>query len=119
MNAHEYRTILLGGGMVAVNAANEFIEAGLKAGKLGIVSADDQQYPMRAHHFLALTLGHEAPHANRSLALVTNVKLNEGKTSATIAFTGSKNMSARVVMAGQSSRTMLKQRNFCLPLRIR
>lgn len=37
---HEYRTILLGGGMVAGYAAKEFVEAGLKSGELGIVSAD-------------------------------------------------------------------------------
>src|SRR6185437_9544154 len=36
----EYRTILLGGGMVAGYAAKEFVEAGLKSGELGIVSAD-------------------------------------------------------------------------------
>jgi len=36
----EYRTILLGGGMVAGYAAKEFVEAGLKGGQLGIVSAD-------------------------------------------------------------------------------
>ena len=36
----EYRTILLGGGMVAGYAAKEFVEAGLKPGELGIVSAD-------------------------------------------------------------------------------
>jgi NADPH-dependent 2,4-dienoyl-CoA reductase/sulfur reductase-like enzyme len=40
MNMREYRTILLGGGMVAGYAAKEFVEAGLKAGELGIVSAD-------------------------------------------------------------------------------
>jgi NAD(P)H-nitrite reductase large subunit len=40
-DVHEYRTILLGGGMVAGYAAKEFVEAGLKAGELGIVSADD------------------------------------------------------------------------------
>jgi 3-phenylpropionate/trans-cinnamate dioxygenase ferredoxin reductase subunit len=40
MNMHEYRTILLGGGMVAGYAAKEFVEGGLKAGELGIVSAD-------------------------------------------------------------------------------
>ena len=36
----EYRTILLGGGMVSGYAAKEFVEAGLKGGELGIVSAD-------------------------------------------------------------------------------
>ena len=41
MNVHEYRTILLGGGMVAGYAAKESVEAGLKAGELGIVSADN------------------------------------------------------------------------------
>jgi 3-phenylpropionate/trans-cinnamate dioxygenase ferredoxin reductase component len=40
MNMHEYRTILLGGGMVAGYATKEFVEGGLKAGELGIVSAD-------------------------------------------------------------------------------
>ncbi|MBV9269132.1 MAG: NAD(P)/FAD-dependent oxidoreductase [Acidobacteriaceae bacterium] len=38
---HEYRTILLGGGMVAGYSAKEFVEAGVKAGELGIVSADN------------------------------------------------------------------------------
>jgi NADPH-dependent 2,4-dienoyl-CoA reductase/sulfur reductase-like enzyme len=41
VNVHEYRTIVLGGGMVAGYAAKEFVEAGLKAGELGIVSADN------------------------------------------------------------------------------
>jgi 3-phenylpropionate/trans-cinnamate dioxygenase ferredoxin reductase subunit len=36
----EYRTVLLGGGMVAGYAAKEFVEAGVKAGEVGIVSAD-------------------------------------------------------------------------------
>jgi NADPH-dependent 2,4-dienoyl-CoA reductase/sulfur reductase-like enzyme len=36
----EYRTILMGGGMVAGYAAKEFVHAGLKGGELGIVSAD-------------------------------------------------------------------------------
>src|ERR1700751_835705 len=40
MDVHQYRTILLGGGMVAGYAAKEFVEAGLKAGELGIVSGD-------------------------------------------------------------------------------
>ncbi|MGA8593194.1 MAG: FAD-dependent oxidoreductase [Bryobacteraceae bacterium] len=40
MNVHEYRTILLGGGMVAGYAAKEFVESGLKPGELGIISAD-------------------------------------------------------------------------------
>jgi hypothetical protein len=40
VDVHEYRTILLGGGMVAGYAAKEFVEGGLKAGELGIVSAD-------------------------------------------------------------------------------
>ncbi len=40
MNVNEYRTILLGGGMVAGYAAKEFIELGLKPGELGIVSGD-------------------------------------------------------------------------------
>src|SRR5690348_15666573 len=38
---HEYRTVFLGGGMVAGYAAKEFVEAGLKSGELGIVSADN------------------------------------------------------------------------------
>lgn len=37
---HKYRTILFGGGMVAGYAVKEFVEHGLKAGELGIVSAD-------------------------------------------------------------------------------
>jgi hypothetical protein len=41
VNVHEYRTILLRGGMVAGYAAKEFVEIGLKAGELGIVSADN------------------------------------------------------------------------------
>jgi 3-phenylpropionate/trans-cinnamate dioxygenase ferredoxin reductase component len=41
VNVHEYRTIVLGGGMVAGYAAKAFVEAGLKAGELGIVSADN------------------------------------------------------------------------------
>lgn len=40
MNVHDYRTIILGGGMVAGYAAKGFVESGLKAGDLGIVSAD-------------------------------------------------------------------------------
>lgn len=41
VDVNEYRTILLGGGMVAGYAAKEFVEIGLKAGDLGIVSADN------------------------------------------------------------------------------
>lgn len=40
MNMHEYKNILLGGGMVAGYAAKELVEHGLKPGELGIVSAD-------------------------------------------------------------------------------
>jgi NADPH-dependent 2,4-dienoyl-CoA reductase/sulfur reductase-like enzyme len=40
VNVQKYRTILLGGGMVAGYAAREFVEAGVKPGELAIVSAD-------------------------------------------------------------------------------
>ncbi len=40
MGVDEYRTVILGGGMVAGYAAKEFAERGIKAGELGIVSAD-------------------------------------------------------------------------------
>jgi 3-phenylpropionate/trans-cinnamate dioxygenase ferredoxin reductase component len=40
MNMHEYKSIFLGGGMVAGYAAKELVEHGLKPGELGIVSAD-------------------------------------------------------------------------------
>jgi NADPH-dependent 2,4-dienoyl-CoA reductase/sulfur reductase-like enzyme len=40
MDVHEYRYILLGGGMVAGYAAKEFVEGGLNTGELGIISAD-------------------------------------------------------------------------------
>lgn len=40
VNVQKYRTIFLGGGMVAGYAAKEFVEAGLKPGELAIVSAD-------------------------------------------------------------------------------
>lgn len=41
VNVREYRTVILGGGMVAGYAAKEFVERGLKPGELGIVSSDD------------------------------------------------------------------------------
>lgn len=41
VNVQEYRTIILGGGMVAGYAAKELGGAGIRAGELGIVSADD------------------------------------------------------------------------------
>jgi NADPH-dependent 2,4-dienoyl-CoA reductase/sulfur reductase-like enzyme len=41
MNVDDYRTVVLGGGMVAGYAAKEFVEGGLKPGELGIVSADN------------------------------------------------------------------------------
>jgi NADPH-dependent 2,4-dienoyl-CoA reductase/sulfur reductase-like enzyme len=41
MSMHEYKTIVLGGGMVAGYAAKEFVERGLKSGELGVVSADN------------------------------------------------------------------------------
>ncbi len=56
MNVHEYRTILLGGGMVAGYATKEFVEGGLKAGELGIVSADSAlpyERPPLSKSFLA------------------------------------------------------------------
>jgi NADPH-dependent 2,4-dienoyl-CoA reductase/sulfur reductase-like enzyme len=40
MDVIEYRTIVLGGGMVAGYAAKELVENGLKSGELGIISAD-------------------------------------------------------------------------------
>jgi 3-phenylpropionate/trans-cinnamate dioxygenase ferredoxin reductase component len=56
MSVHEYRTILLGGGMVAGYAAKEFVEVGLKSGELGIVSADNAlpyERPPLSKSFLA------------------------------------------------------------------
>jgi NADPH-dependent 2,4-dienoyl-CoA reductase/sulfur reductase-like enzyme len=41
LNVIEYRTLILGGGMVAGYAAKEFVDKGLKPGELGIVSADN------------------------------------------------------------------------------
>ena len=40
MDVNDYRTVVLGGGMVAGYAAKELAESGLKPGELGIVSAD-------------------------------------------------------------------------------
>lgn len=56
MNVNKYRTIILGGGMVAGYAAKEFVENGLKAGELGIVSADNAlpyERPPLSKSFLA------------------------------------------------------------------
>lgn len=55
-NVDEYRTIILGGGMVAGYAAKEFAEHGLKPGELGIVSADNAlpyERPPLSKSFLA------------------------------------------------------------------
>jgi 3-phenylpropionate/trans-cinnamate dioxygenase ferredoxin reductase subunit len=52
----EYRTIILGGGMVAGYAAKEFVEHGLKPGELGIISADNAlpyERPPLSKSFLA------------------------------------------------------------------
>jgi NADPH-dependent 2,4-dienoyl-CoA reductase/sulfur reductase-like enzyme len=52
----EYRTIILGGGMVAGYAAKESAERGLKPGELGIVSADNAipyERPPLSKSFLA------------------------------------------------------------------
>jgi 3-phenylpropionate/trans-cinnamate dioxygenase ferredoxin reductase component len=56
MDVHKYRDIILGGGMVAGYAAKEFVENGLKAGELGIVSADNAlpyERPPLSKSFLA------------------------------------------------------------------
>ena len=56
MNVQDYRTIILGGGMVAGYAAKEFAEGGLKPGELGIVSADNAlpyERPPLSKSFLA------------------------------------------------------------------
>src|SRR5690242_2910852 len=56
VNVNKYRTIILGGGMVAGYAAKEFVENGLKAGELGIVSADNAipyERPPLSKSFLA------------------------------------------------------------------
>ena len=55
-NVHDYSTIVLGGGMVAGYAAKEFVDRGLQAGELGIVSADDAlpyERPPLSKSFLA------------------------------------------------------------------
>jgi len=55
-NMDEYRTIILGGGMVAGYAAKESAERGLKPGELGIVSADNAipyERPPLSKSFLA------------------------------------------------------------------
>jgi NADPH-dependent 2,4-dienoyl-CoA reductase/sulfur reductase-like enzyme len=52
----EYKTIVLGGGMVAGYAAKQLVESGLKPGELGIVSADDAlpyERPPLSKSFLA------------------------------------------------------------------
>lgn len=56
MNVTEYRTVVLGGGMVAGYAAKEFVEHGIKAGELGIISADSAlpyERPPLSKSFLA------------------------------------------------------------------
>jgi len=56
MNVLEYRTIILGGGMVAGYAAKELAERGLKPGELGIISADNAlpyERPPLSKSFLA------------------------------------------------------------------
>ena len=52
----QYKTIVLGGGMVAGYAAKQFVENGLRAGELGIVSADNAlpyERPPLSKSFLA------------------------------------------------------------------
>jgi NADPH-dependent 2,4-dienoyl-CoA reductase/sulfur reductase-like enzyme len=52
----EYKTVILGGGMVAGYAAKQLVENGLKPGELGIVSADDTlpyERPPLSKSFLA------------------------------------------------------------------
>jgi 3-phenylpropionate/trans-cinnamate dioxygenase ferredoxin reductase subunit len=52
----EYKTVVLGGGMVAGYAAKQLVENGLKPGELGIVSADDAlpyERPPLSKSFLA------------------------------------------------------------------
>ncbi|MDQ2776730.1 MAG: hypothetical protein M3Y57_17695 [Acidobacteriota bacterium] len=52
----QYKTIILGGGMVAGYAAKQLVENGLKAGELGIVSADNAlpyERPPLSKSFLA------------------------------------------------------------------
>jgi 3-phenylpropionate/trans-cinnamate dioxygenase ferredoxin reductase subunit len=56
MDVNEYRTVVLGGGMVAGYAAKELAESGLKPGELGIVSADNAlpyERPPLSKSFLA------------------------------------------------------------------
>lgn len=55
-NVREYKTILLGGGMVAGYAVKQLVENGLTAGELGIVSADNAlpyERPPLSKSFLA------------------------------------------------------------------
>jgi hypothetical protein len=55
-NVQQYKTIILGGGMVAGYAAKQLVENGLKAGELGIVSADNAlpyERPPLSKSFLA------------------------------------------------------------------
>jgi NADPH-dependent 2,4-dienoyl-CoA reductase/sulfur reductase-like enzyme len=52
----QYKTIVLGGGMVAGYAAKQLVENGLKGGELGIISADDAlpyERPPLSKSFLA------------------------------------------------------------------
>jgi NADPH-dependent 2,4-dienoyl-CoA reductase/sulfur reductase-like enzyme len=56
VNVIEYRTVVLGGGMVAGYAAKEFVEHGIKPGELGIISADSAlpyERPPLSKSFLA------------------------------------------------------------------
>lgn len=56
MNVIEYRTVVLGGGMVAGYAAKEVVENGIKSGELGIISADSAlpyERPPLSKSFLA------------------------------------------------------------------
>jgi NADPH-dependent 2,4-dienoyl-CoA reductase/sulfur reductase-like enzyme len=56
MDVNDYRTVVLGGGMVAGYAAKELAESGLKPGELGIVSADNAlpyERPPLSKSFLA------------------------------------------------------------------
>jgi 3-phenylpropionate/trans-cinnamate dioxygenase ferredoxin reductase subunit len=56
MDVNDYRTVVLGGGMVAGYAAKELAERGLKPGELGIVSADNAlpyERPPLSKSFLA------------------------------------------------------------------
>jgi 3-phenylpropionate/trans-cinnamate dioxygenase ferredoxin reductase subunit len=56
MNVHTYRTVILGGGMVAGYAAKEWAECGLESGELCIISADNAlpyERPPLSKSFLA------------------------------------------------------------------